>query len=177
MRLMIIVLLCVLSCVPATLAQTQPEKLPASARVMLNRRFPGWKFAEVSSDVQQFFKQEMKGASPVVISGDFDGNRRRDYAVLIWHGYYPKYPGQATAAPRDYLVVFLRRGTHYKMHVIKEPNGEYIGLAKKGTTDYNYNTDKEITYANDSIFTGILEKGGSSYVYWKGRFYSFISSD
>jgi hypothetical protein len=176
MKLTIVVLFCFL-CAPAAFGQSDREKLPTSVLLMLNRRFPGWKFAEVSTEVKQFLKQEMKGASPVVISGDFDGNRRRDHAALIHYGYYPKYPGQAIASPRHYLVIFLRRGTGYKLHVIKEPNGEYIGLAKKGTHDYNYNIQKEITYVNDAIFTGIFEKGGSSYVYWRGRFYSFISSD
>ena len=175
MRLTIAVLFCVL-CAPA-FAQSDREKLPRSVRVTLNRRFPGWKFADVSAEVKQFLKQEMNGASPVVVSGDFDGDRRRDHAALIHYGHYPKDPGQAIAAPRYYLVVFLRRGTGYTLHVIKEPNGEYIGLAKKGTHDYNYDLQKEITYVNDAIFTGIFEKGGSSYVYWKGRFYSFVSSD
>ena len=47
----------------------------------------------------------------------------------------------------------------------------------KERADYNYNEQKEITYANDAILTGILEKGGMSYVYKKGRFISFVSSD
>lgn len=172
----IIGLLCVLCAGPASWAQIYSEKLPSSAHQMLNRKFPGWKFVDVSPEVQQFFKQEMKGASPVVIRGDFDGNGRLDYAALIRRGNYFNSQGQAIG-PRYYLVVFLRRTTHYKMHVIKDPGGEYIGLAKKGTRDYNYNEQKEITYARDSIFTGIFEKGGLSYVYKKGRFISFISSD
>jgi hypothetical protein len=151
------------------------EELPASVRKTLNHRFPGWKFVEVSDEVKQFLKQEMKGASPVVVTGDFDGDHRADYAILIRHGDL-WYEGKVIG-PRHLLVVFLRRTSGYKVHVIKEPNGQYIALAKKGTHDYNYNTDKEITYLNDSIITVIPEKGGSSYVYWKGRFYSFISSD
>ena len=143
---------------------------------MLNRRLSGWKFATVSAEVQQFFKQELKGASPVTISGDFDGNRRPDYAALINRGHVFNSQGQAIG-PRYYLVIFLRRGANYKMYVIKDPDGEYISLARKGTRDYNYNTQKEITYANDAILTSIFEKAGSSYVYKKGRFISFLSSD
>jgi hypothetical protein len=175
MKLIIALLLCV-SCGPASWAQSSPETLPASARLMLNRRFPGWKFPEVSQEIQQFFKQEMKGASPVVISGDFDGNGRLDYAALIRRGYSFNNQGQAIG-PRHYLIVFLRRNRHYKMHVIKDPDGDYISLAKKGTSDYNYTEQKENTYATDAISTGIFEKGGSSYVYKKGRFISFVSSD
>ena len=151
------------------------HELPTSIRKMLNNRYPGWKFVDVSDEVQQFLNQEMKGASPVVVKGDFDGNHRLDYAVLIHHGDLV-YEGKVIG-PRHLLVVFLRRAAGYKVHVIREPNGQYIGLAKKGSHDYNYTAQKEITYVNDSIMTVIPEKGGSSYVYWKGRFYSFISSD
>ena len=146
-------------------AQSFPDELPTSVRVMLNGRFSGWKFSEVSPEVRQFFKENMRGASPVVISGDFDGNGRRDYAVLI----------QRRA--RSYLVIFLRRTANYKMYVVKDPDGEYLSLARKGTQDYNYNEQKEITYANDAIVTSILEKGGSSYVFKNGRLRSFVSSD
>lgn len=163
-------------CASSIFAQAHDrENLPASVRKMLNQRFPGWKFVGVSEEVQHFLKQEMNGASPVVVKGDFDGNHRVDYAVLIQHGQIVYQPGMV--GPRDLLVVFLRRGTGYKLHVIKDPDGQYIALAKKGTGDYNYTSEKHITYANDSIITVIPEKGGSSYVYWKGRFYSFVSSD
>ena len=143
---------------------------------MLNRRFPGWKFVEVSREVRQFFEQEMNGASPALISGDFDGDGRIDYAALIRHGKILNGQRQSIGS-RYYLVAFLRRGRGYRMHVIKDPDGEYICLAKKGSRDYNYEAQKEITYANDAIMTGIFEKGGSSYVYKAGRFLSFVSSD
>ena len=174
--LIIVLLLCLSLDAPRLSAQSPSNRLPASTRVMLDRRFPGWKFSEVSSEVQQFFKQAMHGASPVVIRGDFDGNRRRDYAALINYGHVLNHQRQVIG-PRYFLVIFLRRTSGYKMYVIKDPGGEYISLAKKGTLDYNYETQKEITYANDAIETCILEKGGMSYVYKKGRFVSFVSSD
>lgn len=153
-----------------------PPKLPSSVRATLNRRFPSWKFAEVSTEVQQFFKSEMKNEVPHLISGDFDGNGRRDYAVLIWHGTVRSAQAKLSW-PRAFLVVFLQRGKGYRMHVIKEPDGEYLSLVKKGTQDFNYDEQKEITYTNDAIVAGIFEKAGSSYVYVNGRFRSFVSSD
>lgn len=176
MRAIIVLTLCVLSFGSTSWAQDDREQLPASAIHMLNRRFPGWKLADVSAEVRQFFKDELKGASPVVIYGDFDGNGRRDYAVLIHRGYLLNNQGQAYA-PQHFLVVFLRRNTRYKMYVIKDPAGDYLSLAKKGTRDYNYTAQKEIIYENDAIVTGIFEKAGSSYVYKNGRFISFVSSD
>ncbi len=168
-------LLCVLFATSSFGQQRNRDELPKSVRKMLNQRYPGWKFVDVSDEVQQFLKQEMNGASPVVVKGDFDGNHRLDYAVLIRHGDLV-YQGKVIG-PRHLLFVFLRRAAGYKVHVIREPNGHYISLAKKGSRDYNYSAQKEITYVNDSIMTVIPEKGGSSYVYWKGRFYSFVSSD
>jgi hypothetical protein len=162
LKLIGVVFLC-FCCGPASPAQSE---LPKSSIQMLNRRFPGWKFVDVSPEVRKFVKDYLKAASPVIISGDFDGDRRRDYAALI-----------RRRESRYYLVIFLRRNRGHKMHVIKDPSGEYLTLAKKGTRDYNYNEQKEITYANDAIQTGIFEKGGMSYVYKKGKFISFVSSD
>jgi hypothetical protein len=48
---------------------------------------------------------------------------------------------------------------------------------KHGEWDYNYETQQYFTYPHDAIFTGIFEKGGSSYLYEKGRFRSIITSD
>jgi hypothetical protein len=127
--------------------------------------------------VQQFFNQSLKDASPVLISGDFDGNRRRDYAALIKHGKEFNAKG-IPFSDRHLLVVFLRRIKGYKMYVLKDPiAGNYITLAKKGTRDYNYGTDREVTYANDAIQLNYFEKGAISFVYRNGRFISFVSGD
>ena len=142
MRLIIVLLLCVFVA-PHLVAQTNSTQLPASARALLNRRFPGWKFADITAEVQQFFN-------------------------------YLDEP----ISDRHLLVIFLRRTGGYRTYVIKDPTaGTYISLAKKGTADYNYGTDKDVTYANDAIQLNYFEKGATSYVYKKGRFVSFISGD
>ena len=176
MRKIAALLICTLCSQSALWAQNYSDRLPSTARLMLSRRFPGWKFAEVSREVRRFFETEMNGASPSLISGDFDGNGSPDYAALIRHGKILNEKGKAIA-PQYYLVVFLRRSARYRMYVIKDPDGEYLCLAKKGTRDYNYEEQKEIIYENDVILTGIFEKAGSSYVYENGRFRSFVSSD
>lgn len=162
MRLIIALLLCVSS---TSWAQSYPGRLPIPVRVMLNQKFSGWRLSDVSPEVRQFFKRNMREASPVVINGDFDGNRRLDYAALIqWRSRY-------------YLVILLRRSADYTMYVVKDPDGDYLSLAKKGTRGYNYEKQKEIIYTSDGIFTGFFEKGGSSYVFKNGRLLSFVSSD
>lgn len=169
-------MICMLCSQSASWAQSHAYKLPSSARLTLDRRFPGWKFAEVSQEVRQFFATDRKGESPCLISGDFDGNGQPDYAVLIWHGKERNGEGKAIG-PRSFLAVFLRKSRGFRMYVIKDPDGDYLSLAKNGTKDYNYDEQKEITYANDAILTGVFDKGGSSYVYENGRFRSFVSSD
>jgi len=169
-------LICMLGSQSVSWAPNLADKLPSSARAALNRKFSGWKFAEVSREVQQFFETQMKGSSPYLIAGDFDGNGQPDHAALIRHGTVRNGEGKAIW-PRFFLVVFLRKSRGYRMYIIRDPNGEYLGLLKKGRKDFNYNEQKETTYANDAIFTGIFEKGGSSYVYENGRFRSFVSSD
>jgi hypothetical protein len=157
-------------------ARNYSETLPSAARRMLGRRFPGWKFAEVNEEVRRFFETSMKGASPSLISGDFDGNGSRDYAAFISHGSLLNYLGKAIG-PRHYLVVFLRKGARYRMYVMKDADGEYLSLGRKGTKDYNYEEQKEIIYANDAVQLNYFEKAGASYVYEKGRFRAFVSSD
>lgn len=177
MRLIIVLLLCVLLAPDHVAAQSNSTQLPASARVLLNRRFPGWTFGDITAEVLQFFNQSLQDASPVLISGDFDGDRRRDYAALIKQGKEFNYLGEPIR-DRHLLVIFLRRTRGHRTYVIKDPTaGTYITLAKKGAGDYNYGTDKHVTYENDAIQLNYFEKAATSYVYRNGRFISFISGD
>ena len=176
MRLILVLMVCFSLDQTCFAIQSDSYRLPASARVLLNRRFPGWRFSDVSPQVQQYVKEYLDGASPVVVRGDFDGDGRRDYAALIRRGRVVNADERAFGAG-NLLVIFLKRTKGYRMHVVKEPGGEYIMLATKGTGGYNYHTDKRIKYANDAIVAIIFEKGGQSYVYWKGRFVSFVSID
>jgi hypothetical protein len=96
LKLLGVVFLCLCCCGPATSAQSYGHGLPTTVVLMLNRRLPGWKFVDVSPEVRKFVKDELKAASPVIISGDFDGDRRRDYAALI-----------RRIESRYYLVIFL----------------------------------------------------------------------
>lgn len=155
-----------LLCFSTAWAHSVREGLPRSARAKLDRKLPGWKFTDASPAVREFVKNYLKAsASPVLIRGDFDGNRKRDYAVLV------------TAGSKTYLAIFLTRRTGYKMHVFEEPSTDYLMLAERGSRAYNYDQQRQITYANDAIVTVIFEKGGSSYVFQNGRFRSFTSID
>jgi hypothetical protein len=142
----------------------------------LDRRFPGWKYAEVDGEIRTFLKEYVSSfARPDIISGDFDGDGMPDYAVLIEQ----KLPVRKLGETRDrkfYLVVFLKRSAGFKMHVL-DPEGEYLTLMRRGDWDYDYETQSHFTYQHDAIFTGIFEKGGTSYIYKNGKFHTMITSD
>jgi hypothetical protein len=49
-----VLLICMLWLQAVPAEQNHVDKLPASARTTLNKRFPGWKFAEVNQEIQEF---------------------------------------------------------------------------------------------------------------------------
>ena len=150
--------------------------LPASMKSILDRTFPGWSYLPVDDEIRKFLKEYVSEyARPDLISGDFDGNSRTDFAVLIEENTRsPKRAGIDMRKAR--LVVFLTKAAGFQIKVL-EPEGAYLVLMKRGDWDYSYETDQYFTYQNDAIFAGIFEKGGTSYVYQKGRFRSIITSD
>ena len=77
---------------------------------------------------------------------------------------------------KDRLVVFLTKVAGFEIKVL-DPEGAYLAVMKQGDWDYSYETNQYFTYQNDAIFAGIFEKGGTTYVYEKGRFRSIITSD
>src|SRR5438094_711988 len=84
----------------------------------LDRRFPGWRYAEVEKDIREFLKQDVSPfARPDIISGDFDGDGAKDYAVLI-EQKRPVQKHREASARNFYLVVFLNRSTGFKMFVL-----------------------------------------------------------
>ena len=155
--------------------QTAELSLPDSLRSKLDRRFPGWHYLKVDDEITSFLRESVSPhARPDLISGDFDGNGLLDYAALIEQEKSDK--NETAAESQVSLVVFLRTAAGFKMHLI-DPDGGYLGLMKRGEWDYDYETQQHFTYPHDAIFTGIFEKGGSSYIYENKKFRSIITSD
>lgn len=156
--------------------QTAEISLPQKMKLALDRRFPGWKYAEVWEEIRRFLKEEISPfARPDIISGDFNGDARADYAVLIEQKSSVRKLSEA-GARKFYLVVFLKRRMGSQMHIL-EPEGEYLTLIRRGARDYNYEKQSHFTYQNDAIFNGIFEKAGTSYIYRKGKFRAVLTSD
>src|SRR5690348_792104 len=60
-----------------------PFILPESIRAALDQDYPGWKLAPVTAQIQKEFKMHAVNHSPSWVSGDFDHDGKRDYAVQI----------------------------------------------------------------------------------------------
>ena len=73
---------CLALLLPAAGVGQDRTAIPEAARAILDQRYPGWRVAGVSSEVRAAIGQRL-GPTPGVISGDFDGNGRADYAIVI----------------------------------------------------------------------------------------------
>ncbi len=171
MKILLSIIICVM--LPTlSLGQEPSLEIPSEIRSMLDKKFPGWKFAEVDEYVRSFLRERVSAnARPEIITGDFDGNKKADYAVLIKHGKALDESGKAIGE-NVYAVAFLKQRNGYRLFVLNADGNapEYLTLGRKGTQSYDFEAGKKFTYANDSIEGWIFEKAGWAYVYKKGKF-------
>jgi hypothetical protein len=150
--------------------QSTPVGIPSAIKIILNRNYPGWKMGAVSIEVDNFFKGKKFNFMPVLVSGDFDGDGRADYAIKI--NYKRKW----------HAILFLARGGNYKEYVLLA--GEnfpdldvYFSLNKKGEKGFNFETGKHFIYQNDAVEIGFYGKASIAYVYQDGSFNKVFTSD
>jgi hypothetical protein len=177
-RILLLLLPC-LGLLPLSPVMQQPSdlELPPQARDALYLKFPDWRYADISDEVRQALKQDgAANTRPDLISGDFDGDGRADYAALIFHGT-TRVDQDQVVGPDFCLVIFMAQDQGYQLHVIEDPGGEYLDLAHRGDRRYNYETQKEFTLEHDAIDAIIFEKGATSYVYANGGFRAIITGD
>ena len=179
MKVLQAIFLCFLLAPAAALGRDKSARLPGAVKSALNKKFPGWRFSEVSGEVQQFLRERHPGARPNLIEGDFDGNRQTDYAVLIEHGNFDRR-GKSFSRVVE-LLAFLRRGSGYKLFNLERTspaNPElYLTLARKGAEGFDFHADRKFRYPNDSIGFDYFGKAGGTYIYRRGRFRYVYESD
>jgi hypothetical protein len=144
---------------------------------MLNSKYPGWQPSQVGADVQTFVRERSPGASASVIKGDFDGNGRTDYAILL---EYPSGP-QDGAINWLRLVAFLADKKSFKLIELNDPIPAepefYVTLQRKGARGYNLATDRRFRYPHDSIGMWYFGVAGGTFIFSNGRFRHVAESD
>lgn len=173
MKIHLIFSLLILSCF-FTFANAQISTLAPECRKILNKKFPGWKYGEIRPDISEYFKSIGSNKRLNSVKGDWNGDGSLDYAVLIEHGKLKNYLGEVIGN-RRLLIPFIRTSKGFRHFVFY--GAEYITAIKKGSKDYNYETDKNFHYKTDAIFDGFFEKAGVSYVWNKTKFKVIVTSD
>lgn len=156
----------------AATASAQPPELPKKVLANLDKTFPGWRLAEVDSSIWKYFQANSMPMFPSVIWGDFNGDKKRDYAVQIVYG-------DSTDRKR-LLVAFLAKAKSYdrvELHKQGDDHRYYLRLYEKGKIYTDSEALRGPQYPNDTIGLMIYERGGITYVYVNGKFQKVISFD
>ncbi len=135
------------------LAQT----LPAKVKKYLNKSYRGWKLSA-----------KAVGCSASTVRGDFDSDRKTDYAIKILKGN------------KGYILAFLERKNSYEAHVLQrmsasELKNTALGIYRKGDTwatgDMGDENSALILLKNDAPFDGPCESDAIGiHVYQNGSF-------
>lgn len=142
-------------CTQTTFAQALPTKI----KNYLNKNYSGWKiggYDKACYETKQF-----------MITGDFNGDRKSDYAVKFNKG------------SKGYIFAFVAQGNDYKAHLLEKGsakgiNSTVLGIERKGEK-YPIGGDiPDLIYGrllNDAPYTIPCESDAVGfYVYKNGRF-------
>src|SRR5215468_9512188 len=142
---MLPVLLLVLS--NAVLGQNAIPKLPAEVTVALTQDFPGWKLAPIDPQIQQENKYARAVARRGFISGDFDGDGKADYAVMLLH---PSDSG----AEEQVAVAYLNTKSGWQKHLLQTSSAmpsTYLTLSRRGDACYDVDKDERFKCPTDVV--------------------------
>ncbi len=142
-----------------------PPKVSKSCLSKINEKYVGWKFEEIS-DNDIYVYANSQHFNPVVAYGDFDGDGRKDQALLI------KYK------EKTIIAVCFKLEDKTKIVVIENPYcGDYIFTRRAGQSDFNFNTNKTEILKRDGVSVSCFEKAGATYEYEHGKFTKIVDDD
>lgn len=72
-----------LLCIEFTLAQAQSINLPNECQRILATDFRSWKLSDVPDEIKNYYKRERAYEQPNLIKGDWNGDGKTDYAILL----------------------------------------------------------------------------------------------
>ena len=137
-----------------TFAQT----LPAKIRSRLNKSYAGWKLSAGDPICN----------SRAVVSGDFNGDGKTDYAVMFQRGQNNN---------GGYVVAFTSRGTNYEPYQLEniaadDLSSSFLAIGRKGT---EYSKRRKLPY--DALEGGTCEASSYFWIYGNGAFKQVFTSD
>lgn len=130
---------------------------------------------KLPADCKKILKGEFRSYQPTpgkanLIKGDWNGDGKMDYAVLI-----KRKQNSNENSSNILTIAFLRSSKSYRRYILE--GGDYLDVMKKGAKDYSYDWQRNFRYKNDAIFVGIGECCGSSYIWRNSKFISIVTSD
>jgi hypothetical protein len=147
------------------------SKIPETLKSELTKRFPGYALPRVQDNEKTYIQMERKSGRDGclgVASGDFDGNRQTDFAILL----------SAARGSRIKLVAALRDGKSWKIAELPSwcPAREscFVDRGGKGVYERHISFDKPIDQPDERqsvrafrsvIISGKLEATGVAYIY------------
>jgi hypothetical protein len=145
-------------------ALAAPAQLPAACATALSRQMPGWSPRQAPPDAAAWARG--RAMNPVVARGDFDGDRRADWAALI------SVEGKVS------LVFCLGPSKRLKLVVVSEPYcNDLVTTSRAGARRHNLETSRDERLARDGASVSCFEKAGATYVLETSRVRRIIDSD
>ncbi len=162
----------ILFCICLISTNATASELPPLCKTILDSKFSGWKMHEPIEGVTEYFKTEKIINAPNLTTGDWNGDKMQDVAVLIEYG---SEKVDDKMMPMVWTIAFIKSPKGYSH--FKLEGGDYLQTVKKGKKDFNAETNKNFVHKTDAIFSGIWEKSGTAYIWDKTKFRSVITSD
>jgi hypothetical protein len=149
-------------------AQSQQPEIPDDCSKILKTKFSGWKLAIIPDGITNYYKTERSFEQPNFIKGDWNGDEKIDYAVLLEN---------KKDFEKRIILALIKTEIGFKDYILEEVGYDCLMSQNKKTKAYNFETKKNFTFKNDAIFGYFWEKEGSSYIWEDGKFISITTSD
>ena len=173
-QLIAIAILVILTCLHAN-AQNAGVKIPEQIKTVLNTDYPQWELAKLNEPWEIAYWKKRK-VNPAFISGDFNGDKARDFALQIVHAV-PSSPQKERV-----IMVFLQHGKSYDKIILEaslvDPALDItLHLIKKGSKGQEFDKEEGFIYPLDAIDVGYSDKASQSYIWKNEKFETITTGD
>lgn len=151
-----------------------PNLLPSEIETWLDQQYSSWEWVNNYVIFEYTHPDDLRDYpfNPNCINGDFNDDGQKDYVVQIAQ--------DDSLHSKHLFIAFLATEKGFKHHILETNPGyrdHYLWLSKKGTTDYDYDSQSEFTFPTDAITIVIWEKAAISYLFQNGKFVSIVTAD